>query len=353
VETSSPDRDVVDATGLVPLHDDEYTVAHPPGRHRDQEIPDPVRAARSLGEELAAAINSGLDLLRATAGLGFRLVGFGRLPLALTVGPLGRAAAGPEVSSTVSPVTLRMYGEDVALDRDSLDENFPHATDRIVLFVSEAGASENIWRSERDRVGNSYGSMLAQLLDWTPVYLRIEAEAGSAEAGVAISALVQMLVENWPTEVSRIAIVGHAAGGLAIRAACGIRSIGEQPWTELVSEVVVLGTPNLVAATPRRIQFGRQFEEGLAGLTSTDRARLDVPHLEHARYLMIGDAALNARNPVGRAMGDLLWWRNTATGRRKRAYVLFPQAAQVQVATRDFPLVHHPEIQQALVEWLT
>jgi hypothetical protein len=51
-------------------------------------------------------------------------------------------------------------------------------------------------------------------------------------------------------------------------------------------------------------------------------------------------------------MGDLLWWRSTATGRRKRAYVLFPQAAQAQVSTKDFPLVHHPEIQQALMEWL-
>ncbi len=189
-------------------------------------------------------------------------------------------------------------------------------------------------------------------MDWTPVYLRTEAEVGSQEAGVAISALLQTLVENWPTEVSRIAIVGHAAGGLSVRAACGVRSIGEQPWTELVSEVVVLGTPNLVSATPRRVQFGRQFEEGLAGLTSIDRARLDVPHLEHARYLMVGDVAMNARNPVGRAMGDLLWWRNTATGRRKRAYVLFPQAAQVQVSTREFSLVHNPEVQQALMEWL-
>jgi hypothetical protein len=349
VDTASPDADVA---GLVPLEADEYSVAHAPGRHRDPETPDPVRAARSLTEELAAALNTGLDLLRATAGLGFRLVGMNRLPLALNVGPLGRAANGPEVLTAKAPVALRMYGEDVALDPRSIEESFPHATDRIVLFVSEAGASENVWRAERERVGNSYGGMLAQLLDWTPVYLRTETDTGSAEAGVAISALAQTLVENWPTEVGRIAIVAHAAGGLAARAACGVRSIGEQPWTDLVSEVVVLGTPNLVSATPRRFQFGRQFEEGLAGLTSMDKARLDVPHLDHARYLMIGDAALNARNPVGRAMGDLLWWRQTATGRRKRAYVLFPQAAQVQVSTREFPLVHHPEIQQVLMEWL-
>lgn len=351
--TTGQRRDVIDATGLVPLYADEFTVAHPPGRHRDSETADPVRAARTIGEELAARLTTGLDLLRATAGFGFRLVGLGRFPLALTVGPLGRAQQGPEVSDARPPVTVRMYGEDVPPDAESLDEFFPHATDRIVLFVSEGGASENIWRSERERVGNSYGSMLAQLLDWTPVYLRTEADVASPEAGVAISALAQTLVENWPTQVNRIAIVGHAAGGLAVRAAVGVRSIGATAWTDLVSEVIVLGTPNLVAASPRRFQLGRQFEEGLAGLTSLDRARLDVPALDHAQYVLIRDSALSARNAMGRAMGDLLWWRHTATGRRKRAYVLFPQAVPHEVSTRDFPLVHHPEIQAALVQWLT
>ncbi len=37
--------------------------------------------------------------------------------------------------------------------------------------------------------------------------------------GVALAALMQRVVDEWPVPVTRVALVGHSMGGLVIRAA--------------------------------------------------------------------------------------------------------------------------------------
>ena len=69
--------------------------------------------------------------------------------------------------------------------------------------------------------------------------------SGLRENGVALAALLQPLVEAWPVDVTRIALVGHSMGGLIMRAAGAVATEDERPWTELVSDVVTLGTPHL------------------------------------------------------------------------------------------------------------
>jgi hypothetical protein len=353
VTPASPQRDVGDVVGLVPLHEDEYAVTLPPGKHRGlSDNPDPVRAAQSLTEGLATRVSAGIDLLRATAGLGFRLVGLSRLPLAIAAGPLGRAAMQQKPEPDRPPV-IRSLGKDLEPTPDEIDRAFPHASDRIVVFVPGLGEDEACWRRGHEQVGGSYGSRLASMLEWTPVYLRADDTVPIAQSAVAMSALLQRLVDGWPTDVRRIALVGHAGGGLVARSACGVLAGGERPWTELVTEVVVLGTPHLVAR-PQRLtrELGRQLDERLAGIVTADDALVDVPPLDGVRYVVITDRVTVNQHSAGRFLGDLVWWRQRATRRPRRARDLFPTAERHEVSTSELPLVNHPEIHNALLLWL-
>jgi hypothetical protein len=354
VTPASPQRDAVDAVGLVRLDDDEYAVTLPPGKHRGlSDGSDPVRAAQSLTEGLATRVSAGIGLLRATAGLGFRLVGLGRVPLAIAAGPLGRATLPQKPEPDRPALAFRSLGEDIEPTSDEIERAFPHASDRIVVFVPGLGEDEAIWRRGHDQVGGSYSSRLASMLEYTPVHLRADDTVPIAQSAVALSALLQKLVDGWPTDVRRIALIGHAGGGLLARGACGVLAGGERPWTELVTEVVVLGTPHL-AARPQRLarELGRQLDQRLAGIMTADDALVDVPPLDGVRYVVVTDRVTVNQHPAGRFLGDLVWWRQRATRRPRRARDLFPTAERHQVSTSELPLVNHPEVHNALLLWL-
>ena len=74
-------------------------------------------------------------------------------------------------------------------------------------------------------VGTTYAESLAAQ-GWTPVLLRANTGLSLRENGVALTALLQRLVEEWPAEVTRIALVGHSMGGLVMRAAACRRDRG-------------------------------------------------------------------------------------------------------------------------------
>lgn len=339
-------------SGMVALADDEYDVALPPGQHRGHsEYPDPVRVAQTLTEGLAQRLGQGLVLLRGAAGLGFRLVGLGRMPLQLATGPLGRGQQ-QAVTPDRPPVAVRSIGEDVELTPEEVAEAFPSATDRLVVFVPALGEEESVWRTAADQLGASYGSRLAGLLDWTPVLLRADDSVGIGATGVETSALLQRLVDCWPVPVRRVVLIGHGTGGLVARGALGVVAMSERPWTDLVTELIALGTPHL-AAPPQRgtREIGRQLDERLAGIVA-DETLVDVPPLQGVRYVLISDRVTSSPTAASRILGDLLWWRQRATLRPRRARDLFPTAERHEVGTADSPLVNHPEIHNALLLWL-
>jgi hypothetical protein len=295
-----------------------------------------------------APAHLGFGLLRATAAFPFRLLGLGRTPLALTGGARGRA--GQRVLER-PPLAVRSLGADLDPTGADLDVAFPHATDRLAVFVPAPGDDESSWAAGAD--AGAYGPPLASALGWTPVHLRVDDTVPVGVAAVELSALLQQLVSSWPVKARRIALIGHAGGGLVARGACGVRAVGRRPWTDRVTDVVALGTPHL-AASPQRgsLGLGRRLGEELAGLVESDDAVIDVPPLDRARYYLVTDRATHTSNPLGRALGNLLWWRERATLRHRDARELFPTAARYQVSTRRHPFVSHPEIQHALFDWL-
>ena len=123
---------------------------------------------------------------------------------------------------------------------------------------------------------------------------------------------------------TRVALVGHSMGGLIIRAA-GAVAHRRRPsrWTDLVSDVVTLGTPHLGAPIARGIGHGSR---GLARLPETAAfGRIldwrsvgvhdlvaglaeDVPPLPHARYRLVAATADRRRSGTRSATSSATCW---------------------------------------------
>lgn len=265
-------------------------------------------------------------------------------------------------------MAVRSRCEDVPLEPESLASAFPAASGRLVVFLHGLCENESYWNRQREERGTTYGEALAGD-GWSPVFLRANTGLGLRPNGIALSALMQRLVEQWPLEVTRIALVGHSMGGLVMRAAGAVATEVDRPWTGLVSDVVTLGCPHLGAPIARGIGHGSR---GLGRLPETAAfGRIldwrsvgvhdlvvglaeDVPPLPHARYRLVS-ATLTAspRHPVGHVVGDLLVRVSSAYGRDRYGAELFPGAEVLHVGRADhFDLLNHPRVEQALRDWL-
>ncbi len=335
--------------------------------------------ASTLHRGIAAAVYGGLGLgLRAAStglgkaadsGAGPRLEddARGRFVTSAVNGLIGDRLVRERPRMAI-PMAVRAGGRDVRMDSEGLAHAFPGASGRVVVFLHGLCENEEYWNRGRAATGSTYGETVAAT-GWTPVFLRANTGLGLRENGVALSALLRQLVDEWPTEVTRIALVGHSMGGLIMRAAGAVATGVDRPWTDLVSDVVTLGTPHLGAPIARGIGHGSR---GLGRLPETaafgrilDWRSLgvhdlvaglaqDVPPLPDARYrLVAGTVTQSRRHPVGHVVGDFLVRVPSACGRDRWGDELFPDADVLHVGRADhFDLLNHPDIHSALRRWL-
>lgn len=290
----------------------------------------------------------------------------GRVLVSVVNGFIGDRLAedGSELAITMA---VRVGHRDVATDRTSLAAAFPDATGDLVVFLHGLAEPDTAWDRKADDRGGRYGDRLAEQ-GWTPVYLRANTGLPIAENGVALASLLDDLVAAWPTPVRRIALVGHSMGGLVMRAACAVTTDAAERWTDLVTNVVTLGTPHLGAPLERGVAlgvralgllpesapFGRILEYRSVGILDL-RGGLarDVQNLPKARYHLVA-ATLTAshRHPVGGTLGDGLVRFPSATGRPRRGPDMFPGADVLHIRGGHFDLLNHPEVDDALRAWL-
>lgn len=272
---------------------------------------------------------------------------------------------------------VRVGGRDVVLDRAGVAGAFPTATPDLVVFVHGLGENESAWRrAARPRTEErrehpdrrSYGDRLVEE-GWSPVYLRVNTGLPIAENGAAVAALLERLVENWPGDVRRIALVGHSMGGLILRAACAVTTDRDSSWTDRVTDVVTLGAPHLGAPLERVVNkgvryldllpesapFGRILEYRSVGILDLRHGLApDVQHLPHARYRLV--AATLTRSPrsaTAGTLGDYLVPYDSALGRDRHGEEMFPGAEALHVPRADhFDLLNHDDVYAALRAWL-
>ena len=348
-----------------------------------------VSGRRTVGRRhggIAGAVYGGIGLGLKASALGLRKADqFG------VGGPIERSPRGRFVVSAVNGLIgdrlvaegsalaietgVRMDGRDVPLDGDGLRAAYPQASDALVVFVHGLCETEQYWdRRSRPRPADrssapSYGARLASDEGWTPVFVRANTGLTIAESGVALSSVLTRLVDAWPTEVRRIALVGHSMGGLIARAACAVSTSDDRDWTERVTDVVLLGAPHLGSPVERTIArgvrtankvpelapFARIFEQRSVGVLDLHDGPADeIAHVPHARYhLVAATLTRSPRHPLAATVGDLLVPYRSAAGLLPDGSEIFPGADVLHVPGADhFDLLNHDDVYSALRSWL-
>ncbi len=293
-------------------------------------------------------------------------------PRARTVWSALNGLLGDRFHLEGSPLTItmsvRLDGADVALEPVALAAAFPSATDRVVVFLHGLGEHEGHWQTRREELGTTYAETLAAE-GWTPVLLRINTGLSLRENGAALTGLLQDLVAAWPTEVCRIALVGHSMGGLIARAGCAVAiedpgaRESNAPWRTLVTDVVTLGTPHLgadlarvvgvgsrhLARLPETAAFGRILDQRSVGIVDLSEGLPDLEAATGVRYRLVSGSLDGA---WGALVGDVMVRRPSATGRSRQRH-LFPDADVLHLpGAGHFELLNRREVQEALKVWL-
>jgi pimeloyl-ACP methyl ester carboxylesterase len=286
---------------------------------------------------------------------------------------------GDRLVADGSPLAIEMgvrhRGRDLSLDGPSLAAAYPDASDALVVFVHGLCETEHYWdRRSRPRPADgstepSYGARLAADEGWSAVYVRANTGLSIAESGVTLSALLTRLVDAWPTPVRRVALVGHSMGALIVRAACAVTTPDDRDWTRHVTDVVLLGAPNLGSPVERTIArgvrafhrvpelspFARIFDQRSVGVLDLHDGPADeVAHVPHARYhLVAATLTRSSRHPLAATVGDLLVPFRSAAGLLPNGEEIFPGADVLHVPGADhFDLLNHVDVYAAMRSWL-
>lgn len=328
--------------------------------------------SRAIYTGLGAGVRAASSGLRAAErrGVGPRLEQSprGRFVLAAVNGLVGDRLAHEQPDFAIT-MGVRLHGGDVPLGPAHLAAAYPRATGDLVVFLHGLSENEEYWNRRSEENGGSYAERLNAETTWTSVMLRANTGLPIADNGVALASLLDSLVAGWPTEVERIALVGHSMGGLIMRAACAVETDSEVPWNEKVTNVVTLGAPHLGAPIAKTIQmgaaacghlpesapFGRILEYRSVGILNL-RGGLapDVRALPRARYhLVAATLGRSHRHLVSEVFGDMLVRYPSATGRPRRGREMFPGADVLHVpGAGHFDLLNHRDVYAAMKGWL-
>ena len=334
---------------------------------------------------IAGAVYGGLGLGLRAAARGLRTADRWGLGAPIEDTPRGRFVVSAvngligdrlvaEGSHLAIEIGVRYAGRDLPLDPASIAGAYPQAGPDLVVFVHGLCETEHYWdRRSRPRYAErpgapSYGVRLAEE-GWSPVYVRANTGLPVAESGVALNSLVGRLVDAWPTDVRRIAFVGHSMGGLIVRAACAVSTSDDRSWTRHVTDVVLLGAPHLGSPVERSIArgvrafhrvpelspFARIFDQRSRGVLDLHDGPADeVAHVPHARYhLVAATLTRSPRHPLAATVGDLLVPYRSAAGLLPNGEEIFPGADVLHVPNADhFDLLNHDDVHVALRSWL-
>jgi pimeloyl-ACP methyl ester carboxylesterase len=148
------------------------------------------------------------------------------------------AASG---NALAQPMQLRAGGAVLALDNpEALKHQLGIASPHLLLLIHGLCMNDTQWI----RNGHDHGAYLAQAVGCTPVYLRYNSGRHVSENGLELAQQLERLVAAWPVPLERITLLGHSMGGLVARSAVQVGRQTGQHWTEVLRELVFLGTPH-------------------------------------------------------------------------------------------------------------
>jgi len=284
-------------------------------------------------------------------------------------------------------MAVRKDGGDIPVSPWPIGESFRGASSHIVLFLHGLCESDESWCSGERSIGSTYAQRIKDDTDGTPVFIRYNTGLRVSENGKHLDWLIRQLVASWPTDVTRITLVGHSMGGLVVRAATNHATASGQTWQHLVRDVICLGTPHAGAALEKVAHMGSRvlhfFPESRpfsAILNTRSGGILDLRHgyitkeewegqdltrlwgldriaaapLPQAEYhFVIATLGATKRHPFSRILGDLLVHFSSAAGVGRSGAVVDGARLEYLPSTHHFALLNHPRVADWLVQWLT
>jgi triacylglycerol lipase len=284
-------------------------------------------------------------------------------------------------------MAVRKDGGDIPVSPWPIGESFRDASSHIVLFLHGLCESDESWNLGDRSTTSTYAQRIKDDTDGTPVFVRYNTGLRVSENGKHLDWLIRQLVASWPTDVTRITLVGHSMGGLVVRAATNHATASGQTWQHLVRDVICLGTPHTGAALEKVAHMGSRvlhfFPESRpfsAILNSRSGGILDLRHgyitreewegqdltqlwgldriaaapLPHAEYhFVIATLGATKRHPFSRILGDLLVHFSSAAGIGRSGAVVDGARLEYLPSTHHFALLNHPRVADWLVQWLT
>jgi pimeloyl-ACP methyl ester carboxylesterase len=290
-------------------------------------------------------------------------------------------------SALHEPMSVRVGGRPVVIERGALGAAFPAATPRLVVFVHGLMETEHAWRMSSRESGETYGSHLERDLAATPVYVRFNTGRHISHNGLALAELLEQLIGEWPVDVDQIALVGHSMGGLVSRSACYQAAESGMDWVRRVRHVVSLGTPHMGAPLAQVVHYAsaafdlvpetRPFSHFLrrrsAGIRDLRQGSLvdedwsgaqpdalraaackEIPLLEGATHCFVSACITRSpRHPLGRLVGDYLVLVPSASGRSRKRRIPFKDEHGMHLGrAHHFALLNHPDVYPKLRSWL-
>ncbi len=240
---------------------------------------------------------------------------------------------------------------------------------KICVLVHGLTETSSIWDYPKRR-DTDYGALLARFEAFSPLYLHYNTGLGLRENGELLAAELERLVQDWPTPIDQLCLIGHSMGGLIIRAACEAGRSEQKPWLASVSECVYLGTPHLGAPLARLAHQGAQWlrrqelvplqvagelldvrSTGICNLTSGCWDTLSPPTLVNGIRHFVASGSLhvasNAR--TDEIPGDALVPRSSARGPHSEVWGLAGEAHFAGVG--HLRLAHHSDVYLQIAQW--
>jgi pimeloyl-ACP methyl ester carboxylesterase len=279
-------------------------------------------------------------------------------------------------------MSFRQDGRSLPLEAEPLREAIGHATGRLLVLVHGSSMDDGAWA----RGAHDHGAALARDLGYTTVCLRYNSGLHISTNGRAFARLLEELVAVWPTDIERIAIVGHSMGGLVARSACRVAELDNHAWRKKLRKLVCLGSPHhgspleragslldaLFGVTKYSAALARLGKIRSAGVTDLRYGNVLDDHWQGLdRFARSGDRRRTLALPDGvdcyaiaasrstsvepKLRGDGLVPVDSALGRHERAdsSLGFPESHQwIAFGASHLDLLDRADVHQVIRNWL-
>lgn len=165
---------------------------------------------------------------------------------------------GDHLAATRNPIQVKagfyQRGHLVDLSAQGLQYHIPHAEPNVVVFVHGLCCNEEAWdfyHRPEDPNTRPYGDKLSEAFPITPLFLRYNTGLSVQSNARNLKRLLKRAVLNWPVPVQSVALVGHSMGGLVCRQMVQGLTADDAQLTDLLRDVVSLGTPHAGAPLAR------------------------------------------------------------------------------------------------------